>query len=79
MCGIQIGRDELEAVLAHSAPSAASSVGGQLDCGIQVGETELAAILAHKAQAAAAPGATAQAECGVQAGAQDNLRSSGWQ
>jgi hypothetical protein len=62
MCGIQIGREQLKSILAHSERTADAS---QAACGLQVGREELSSIVAH-GQASA--GASARAPCGVQIG-----------
>lgn len=67
MCGIQIGREQLKSVLAHSelVGSAARAA-----CGIQIGREELSAIISHSQSPAID---AAKAACGIQIGAPEDL------
>ena len=65
MCGIQIGVDELENILANRGPGAAGE--DTAACGVQVGAEELTRVLANRTAAQAA-----DAACGIQIGAPEN-------
>ena len=63
MCGIQIGREQLKGILAHSEALAGAA---RAACGIQIGREELSAIISHSEVPATD---AAKAACGIQIGA----------
>lgn len=65
MCGIQIGREQLKSIIAHSE-AVATAGAGRAGCGIQIGREELSAIITH-AQSPQLD--AAKAACGIQIGA----------
>ncbi len=62
MCGIQIGAQELDELLAHKGESVDSAQG---ICGVQIGAAELDKIRAHMSEGGREP---AGSDCGIQIG-----------